>query len=154
MQGQPDALEQQRRMIAGMQTPIVQLWDSILALTIVGTLDTARAQEMTEALLERIVATGSEFVLLDITGVPVVDTSVSQHLLETVTAARLLGAEVFIVGLSSHTAITLVHLGVDLSGVITRTTLARGLELALSRLGLEVVPRRRAAADDSLLGNG
>jgi len=147
IQTQQNTLDQQRMVIAELQTPIVQLWDSILALTIVGTLDTARASDMTEALLERIVATGSEYVLLDITAVPIVDTSVSQHLLETVAAARLLGAEVFIVGLSSHTALNLVHLGVDLSSVVTRTTLAKGLELALSRLGLEVVPRRHTLAD-------
>jgi rsbT co-antagonist protein RsbR len=96
---------------------------------------------MNEALLERIVATGSEIILLDITGVPVVDTAVARHLLETVTAARLLGADVFIVGLSSRTAMTLVQLGLDLSHVTTRATLAKGLELAFARLGLAVIPR-------------
>jgi rsbT co-antagonist protein RsbR len=97
---------------------------------------------MNEALLERIVETGSEIVLLDITAVPVVDTAVARHLLETVTAARLLGAEVLIVGLSARTAMTLVQLGLDLSGVTTRTSLAKGLALAFARLGLEVRPRR------------
>ena len=133
-------IAQQRATISELQTPVIQVWEGILALPIVGTVDTARAQDMTEALLERIVATGSEIVLLDITGVPVVDTAVARHLLETVTAARLLGADVLIVGLSSRTAMTLVQLGIDLAHVTTRATLAKGLELAFARLGLTVVP--------------
>src|SRR4051812_35741830 len=140
---QADLIAQQRRTISELETPVIQVWDSILALPIVGSLDTARTQEMNEALLQRIVDTGSEIVILDITGVPVVDTAVARHLLETVAAARLLGAEVLIVGLSTHTALTLVHLGLDLSGVTTRTTMAKGLELAFARLGLEVVRRER-----------
>ena len=99
-----DTIAQQRATISELQTPVIQVWEGILALPIVGTVDTARAQDMTEALLERIVATGSEIVLLDITGVPVVDTAVARHLLETVAAARLLGADVLIVGLSRHDA--------------------------------------------------
>src|SRR4051794_39331127 len=135
---------QQQLTIAELQTPVLQVWDRILALPIIGSLDTARTQEMNEALLQKIVDTGAEIVLLDITGVPVVDTAVAQHLLEVVTAARLLGAEVFLVGMSTHIAITLVHLGIDLSTVATRTTLAKGLELAFARLGLAVVPARPA----------
>lgn len=141
---QATTIEQQRLTIQELQTPVIQVWDQILALPIVGSLDTARTQEMNEALLQRIVDTGSEIVILDITGVPVVDTAVAKHLLETVAAARLLGAEVLIVGLSTHTALTLVHLGLDLSGVTTRTTMAKGLELAFGRLGLEVVRRQRS----------
>ena len=140
-----DTIAQQRATISELQTPVIQVWAGILALPIVGSLDTARAQEMNEALLERIVATGSEIVLLDITGVPVVDTAVARHLLETVAAARLLGADVLIVGLSSRTAMTLVQLGIDLSQVTTRATLAKGLELAFARLGLAVTPRGHAA---------
>ncbi len=147
-----DTIAQQRATISELQTPVIQVWEGILALPIVGTVDTARAQDMTEALLERIVATGSEIVLLDITGVPVVDTAVARHLLETVAAARLLGADVLIVGLSSRTAMTLVQLGIDLAHVTTRATLARGLELAFARLGLAVVPEngnsRRASSAD------
>jgi rsbT co-antagonist protein RsbR len=139
-------VEQQRHTINELQTPVIQVWDGILALPVVGSVDTARAQDMTEALLEKIVDTGSEIVVLDITGVPVVDTAVAKHLLETVAAARLLGAEVLIVGLTSRTAMTLVHLGVDLGGVITRTTMAKGLQLAFARLGLEVVRRGDGAA--------
>lgn len=149
-----DTIEQQRLTIAELQTPVIQVWDGILALPLVGSIDTARAQEMNEALLERIVATGSEIVLLDITGVAVVDTAVARHLLETVTAARLLGAEVFIVGLSSRTAMTLVQLGLDLSHVTTRATLAKGLELAFARLGLAVVRRDGARAPAPPDGGG
>jgi rsbT co-antagonist protein RsbR len=150
-------LDEQRQTISELQTPVIQVWEGVLALPIIGSVDTERAQEMTERLLERIVATGSEIVIIDITGVPVVDTSVAHHLLETVAAARLLGAKALIVGLSTRTAITLVHLGVDLAGVTTRTTMARGLELAFARLGLQVVrsrdgavPGRLAAADEAL----
>ena len=140
-----DTIAQQRATISELQTPVIQVWEGILALPIVGTIDTARAQDMTEALLERIVATGSEIVLLDITGVPVVDTAVARHLLETVSAARLLGADVLIVGLSSRTAMTLVQLGIDLSHVTTRATLAKGLEFAFRRLGLAVVGQNGSA---------
>lgn len=134
-------LAEQRRTIEELQTPVIQVWDGVLALPVIGSVDTARAQGMTEALLEKIVETGSEIVILDITGVPVVDTAVAKHLLETVTAARLLGAEVLIVGLTSRIAMTLVHLGIDLGGVVTRTTMAKGLQLAFSRLGLDVIRR-------------
>jgi rsbT co-antagonist protein RsbR len=140
-----DTIAQQRATISELQTPVIQVWQGILALPIVGTVDTARAQDMTEALLERIVATGSEIVLLDITGVPVVDTAVARHLLETVAAARLLGADVLIVGLSSRTAMTLVQLGIDLTHVTTRATLAKGLEFAFRRLGLAVVGQNGSA---------
>jgi rsbT co-antagonist protein RsbR len=134
-------IEEQRRTISELQTPVIQVWDGILALPIIGSLDTARAQDMTEALLEKIIETASEMVIMDITGVPVVDTAVAKHLLETVSAARLLGAEVLIVGLTSRIAMTLVHLGIDLGGVVTRTTMARGLQFAFARLGLDVVRR-------------
>jgi len=140
-----ETLQQQRATISELQTPVIEVWDGILALPIIGSVDTARAQEMNEALLQRIVETGSEIVLLDITGVPVVDTAVARHLLETVAAARLLGADVFIVGLSSRMAMTLVQLGLDLSHVTTRATLAKGLELAFARLGLAVVAHKSGA---------
>src|SRR5215204_2477249 len=147
-----EAIAQQRKTISELETPVIQVWDGILALPIVGSIDTARAQEMNEALLTRIVETGSEIVLLDITAVPIVDTAVARHLLETVAAARLLGADVLIVGLSSRTAMTLVQLGIDLSHVTTRATLAKGLEFAFRRLGLTVVGQngsaRRAANAD------
>lgn len=133
-------IEEQRATINELQTPVIEVWDRILALPVVGSVDTVRAQDMNERLLDRIIQTRAEIVILDITAVPVVDTAVAKHLLETVSSARLLGAEVLIVGLSSKTAMTLVHLGIDLAGVITRTTLAKGLELAFDRLGMRVVP--------------
>jgi len=141
-------IDEQRLMIRETQTPIIQVWDGILALPIVGTMDTARAQEMNEVLLQKIVDLGAEIVILDITGVPLVDTAMAKHLLETVSAARLLGAEVLIVGLSARTAMTMVHLGLDLGGVTTRTTMAKGLQLAFARLGLEVVRRRGVMQGD------
>jgi rsbT co-antagonist protein RsbR len=147
-------IEQQRQTINELQTPVIQVWQGILALPIVGSLDTARTQEMNEALLDKIVQTGSEIVILDVTGVPLIDTAVAKHLLETVSAARLLGAEVFLVGLSTRTAMTLVHLGLDLSGVTTRITMAKGLELAFARLGLEVVARRASAGQPLLADQG
>lgn len=137
----PDTVERQRQTISELQTPVIQVWDRILALPIIGSVDTARTQEMSEALLQKIIDTGAEVVLLDITGVPVMDTAVAKHLLEMVTAARLLGADVMIVGMSTQIAITLIHLGIDLSGIVTRTTLAKGLEMAFARLGLEVIAR-------------
>jgi len=152
-----ETIDQQRQTISELQTPVIQVWDRILALPIVGGLDTARTQEMNEALLQKIVDTGAEIVIVDITAVPVVDTAVAKHLLETVAAARLLGSEVLMVGLSTRTAITLVHLGVDLSSVITRTTMAKGLELAFARLGLEVISRRgtaRPSVETQLDGDG
>src|SRR5262245_48852838 len=142
-------IEDQRRTISELRTPVIQVWDGILAMPIIGSLDTVRAQDMTEALLERIVQTESEFVILDISAVPVVDTAVARHLLETVSAARLLGAEVMIVGLTTRTAVTLVHLGVELEGVTTRTTMARGLKLAFARMGLRVVRDASAPAPES-----
>ncbi len=136
-----DTVKDQRKTISELQTPVIQVWEGILALPIVGTVDTARAQQMTEALLDRITATGASVVLLDITAVPTVDTAFAKHLIETIAAARLLGTEVMVVGLTTNTALTLVHLAVDLGGVVTRTTMAKGLELAFDRLGLEVVRR-------------
>ncbi len=136
-----DNMEVQRKTISELQTPVIQVWEGILALPIVGTVDSARAQQMTEALLDRITATGASVVLLDITAVPTVDTAFAKHLIETIAAARLLGTDVMVVGLTTFTALTLVHLGVDLDGVVTRTTMAKGLELAFDRLGLAVVRR-------------
>jgi rsbT co-antagonist protein RsbR len=137
-------MAQQRQTISELQTPVIQVWDRILALPIIGSLDTARTQEMNEVLLQKIVDTGAEIVIVDLTAVPIVDTAVAKHLLETVTAARLLGAEAMLVGMTPRIAITLVHLGIDLSGIITRGTLAQGLELAFAHLDLEVLPIRSA----------
>ncbi|MHB8621273.1 MAG: STAS domain-containing protein [Chloroflexota bacterium] len=141
---QAAALQERARTISELETPVIQVWDGILALPIIGTLDTARTQQMNERLLDAVVNTGAEIVLLDITGVPLIDTAIAKHLLETISAARLLGAEVLLVGITSRLALTLVHLGLDLSNVTTRTTMAKGLQLAFARLGLEVVRGRPA----------
>lgn len=136
---QQSVISDQRQTIDELETPVIQVWEGVLALPLIGSVDTRRAQIMTERLLQRIVDTESEIVLVDISGVPVVDTAVSRHLLETVSAARLLGADVIIVGLNARTAMTLVQLGQNLTGVTTKTTMAKGLQLALQRLGYAVV---------------
>ena len=109
----------------------------------IGTLDSARTQVVMESLLQRIVETGSEIAIIDITGVPTVDTLVAQHLLKTVTAIRLMGADCIISGIRPQIAQTIVHLGIDLQGVTTKATLADALALAFKRTGLTVTPRRR-----------
>jgi rsbT co-antagonist protein RsbR len=118
-----------------LSTPVVKLWDGILALPMIGTLDSARTQVVMESLLQRIVETGAEVAIIDITGVPTVDTLVAQHLIKTVTAARLMGADCIISGIRPQIAATIVHLGVDLSDVATKSTLADAFRLALSRTG-------------------
>jgi len=129
---------QQQEMLE-LSTPVVKLWDGILALPMIGTLDSSRTQVVMESLLQKIVETGSEVAIIDITGVPLVDTLVAQHLLKTVTAARLMGADCIISGIRPQIAQTIVHLGVDLAGVTTKATLADALALALRRLQLKVV---------------
>ena len=125
-------LRQQQEMME-LSTPVVKLWEGILALPMIGTLDSSRTQVVMEALLQRIVETGSSMAIIDITGVPLVDTLVAQHLLKTVTAARLMGADCIISGIRPQIAQTIVHLGVDLTGVTTKATLADALALALQR---------------------
>jgi rsbT co-antagonist protein RsbR len=122
-----------------LSTPVVKLWDGILALPLIGTLDSARTQIVMESLLQRIVETGSEVAIIDITGVPTVDTLVAQHLIKTVTAARLMGADCIISGIRPQTAQTIVHLGVDLADVATKATLADAFRLALKRTGATIV---------------
>jgi rsbT co-antagonist protein RsbR len=146
---QASTVTEQRQTIEELETPVIQVWEGVLALPLVGSVDTRRAQLMNERLLQRIVETGSEIVMLDISGVPVVDTAVSRHLLETVAAARLLGAEVIIVGLTARTAMTLIQLGENLSGVTTRTTMAKGLALALAQLGYTITRDGKRPASDS-----
>jgi rsbT co-antagonist protein RsbR len=130
-------LRQQEEMLE-LSTPVVKLWDGVLALPMIGTLDSARTQVVMESLLSRIVETGSQIAILDITGVPTVDTLVAQHLLKTVSALRLMGAECIISGVRPQIAQTIVHLGVDLQGVTTKATLADALALALKRIGYTV----------------
>src|SRR5690606_12815296 len=115
--------------ILELSTPVVKLWDRVLALPMIGTLDSARTQVVMESLLQRIVATGSEIAIIDITGVPTVDTMVAQHLLKTVTAIRLMGADCIISGIRPQIAQTIVHLGVELGSVTTKANLADALAL-------------------------
>jgi rsbT co-antagonist protein RsbR len=130
-------LRQQEDMME-LSTPVVKLWDGILALPMIGTLDSARTQIVMETLLQRIVETGAEVAIIDITGVPTVDTLTAQHLLKTVTAARLMGADCIVSGIRPQIAQTIVHLGVELGDVITKATLADAFAVALQRRGLAV----------------
>ena len=130
-------LRQQEEMLE-LSTPVITVWDGILALPVIGTLDSARTQIVMENLLQRIVATGSGIAIIDITGVPTVDTVTAQHLLKTVAAARLMGADCIISGIRPQIAQTIVHLGVDLGDVQTKATLADAFALALRRLNLSV----------------
>jgi len=131
-------IRQQEEMLE-LSTPVVKLWDGILALPMIGTLDSARTQVVMESLLQKIVETGSALAVIDITGVPTVDTLTAQHLLKTVTAARLMGAECIISGIRPQIAQTIVHLGVDLGDVITKASLADAFALALDKTGRTVV---------------
>lgn len=137
-------IRQQREMIE-LSTPVVQLWTGILALPLIGTLDSARTQVVMENLLTKIVDTGSSIAIIDITGVPTVDTLVAQHLLKTVAAARLMGADCIISGIRPQIAQTIVHLGVNLSEVITKATMADAFKEALKQSGLIIVSKNRQA---------
>ncbi|MES2788522.1 MAG: STAS domain-containing protein [Planctomycetota bacterium] len=133
-----DVIRRQQEELLELSTPVVKLWDGVLALPMIGTLDSARTQIVMESLLQRIVDTGSEIAIIDITGVPTVDTLVAQHLLKTVTAIRLMGADCIISGIRPQIAQTIVHLGVDLEGVTTKANLADALSLALKRSGFSI----------------
>jgi rsbT co-antagonist protein RsbR len=130
-------VRQQEEMLE-LSTPVVRLWDSVLALPLIGTLDSARTQVVMENLLERIVETGASIAIIDITGVPTVDTLVAQHLLKTVAAARLMGADCIISGIRPQIAQTIVHLGVELSSVMTKATLADAFAVALQKTGATI----------------
>ncbi len=133
-----DIIARQQREMLELSTPVVALWEGILAVPLIGTLDSERTQVVMESLLQRIVDTGASIAIIDITGVPTVDTLVAQHLLKTVGAARLMGAECIISGIRPQIAQTIVHLGVDLGNVATKATLADALILALGRVGASV----------------
>jgi rsbT co-antagonist protein RsbR len=135
-------IRQQEEMME-LSTPVVKLWDGVLALPVIGTLDSARTQVVMESLLQAIVATNSRVAIIDITGVPTVDTLVAQHLLKTITAARLMGAECIVSGVRPQIAQTIVHLGINLSDVTTKATLADAFALALDRAGKKVVNTRK-----------
>jgi rsbT co-antagonist protein RsbR len=135
-------IRQQEEMME-LSTPVVKLWDGVLALPVIGTLDSARTQVVMESLLQAIVATNSRVAIIDITGVPTVDTLVAQHLLKTITAARLMGAECIVSGVRPQIAQTIVHLGINLADVTTKATLADAFALALDRSGRKVVNTRK-----------
>ena len=137
--GREAIISRQQQELLELSTPVVKLWDGILALPLIGTLDSARTQVVMESLLQTIVNTGSSIAIIDITGVPVVDTLVAQHLLKTVAAARLMGADCIISGIRPQIAQTIVHLGVEISDVLTKATLADAFTVALTRLGMAVV---------------
>jgi rsbT co-antagonist protein RsbR len=143
-------LRQQQELLE-LSTPVVKLWDGILALPIIGTLDSARTQVVMENLLQTVVATNSKYAIIDITGVPTVDTLVAQHLLKTITAARLMGAECIISGVRPQIAQTIVHLGINLEEVVTKAKLSDALALALDRSGRAVV--RKSSAPANPMGN-
>ncbi|HAV72685.1 MAG TPA: polyvinylalcohol dehydrogenase [Stenotrophomonas sp.] len=138
-----DVIQRQQEEMLELSTPVVKLWEGVLALPMIGTLDSQRTQVVMESLLQRIVDTGSEIAIIDITGVPTVDTLVAQHLLKTVTAIRLMGADAIISGVRPQIAQTIVHLGLDLQGIVTKANLADALALALKRTGQTVTRTAR-----------
>lgn len=139
-----ELITRQQQELLELSTPVVKLWDGILALPIIGTLDSSRTQMVMENLLQTVVATNSKYAIIDITGVPTVDTLVAQHLLKTITAARLMGAECIISGVRPQIAQTIVHLGINLEDVITKAKLSDAFGLALERSG-RVVTRLKTA---------
>lgn len=138
-QGREEVIARQQQELLELSTPVVELWEGILALPLIGTLDSARTQVVMESLLQRIVETGAGLAIIDITGVPTVDTLVAQHLLKTVAAARLMGAECIISGIRPQIAQTIVHLGVDLQGILTKATLGAAFAVALERRALRII---------------
>jgi rsbT co-antagonist protein RsbR len=138
--GREEVVRRQQEELLELSTPVIQLWDAVLALPLIGTLDSARTQTVMENLLERIVTSGAEVAIIDITGVPTVDTLVAQHLIKTVSAARLMGADCIISGIRPQIAQTIVHLGLELD-VVSKATMADAFALALRRLGKAVLDR-------------
>ncbi|RNI26879.1 STAS domain-containing protein [Rufibacter latericius] len=138
IKGREEVILRQTNEMSEISTPVIRVWEGILALPIIGTLDSARTQVVMEALLEEIVATGSRIAILDISGVPTVDSLVAQHLIKTVSAARLMGAECIISGIRAEIAQTIVHLGIDLTNIYTKATLASALKMSFSMLNIQV----------------
>lgn len=158
--GREQIIVRQQQELMELSTPVVTLWDGILALPVIGTLDSARTQVVMESLLERILSSGASIAIIDITGVPTVDTLTAQHLLKTVAAARLMGADCIISGIRPQIAQTIVHLGVELGSVVTKATLADAFAVALRRSGLSVsktaqpADRRHRDADEPAPAGG
>lgn len=145
LQSRESIISRQQQELMELPTPVVQLWDNVVALPLIGTLDSERTQVVMENLLEKVVETGASIAIIDITGVPTVDTLVAQHLLKTVAAARLMGADCIISGIRPQIAQTIVHLGINLADIITKATLADAFAIALQRTGAKVT---RLAAKD------
>jgi rsbT co-antagonist protein RsbR len=143
MKSREEVIARQQQEMMELSTPVVQLWEGILALPVIGTLDSERTQVVMESLLNKIVETGASIAIVDITGVPTVDTLVAQHLLKTVAAARLMGADCIISGIRPQIAQTIVHLGVDLEDVATKATLADAFTLALRKSGAAISAQAR-----------
>ncbi len=139
-------ISRQQEEMLELSTPVVKLWDGVLALPLIGTLDSARTQVVMESLLTAIVETNSQVAIIDITGVPTVDTLVAQHLIKTITAARLMGADCYLSGIRPAIAQTIVHLGIDLIDVQTKAKLSDAFAIALQRLGKAVVSVKNVAA--------
>jgi rsbT co-antagonist protein RsbR len=138
LQAREEMIRRQQEELLELSTPVVKLWEGVLAVPMIGVLDSSRTQLVMETLLQSIVETGSTLAIIDITGVPTVDTLVAQHLLKTVSAIRLMGADCIISGIRPQIAQTIVHLGIDLQGVKTKATLADALELALRQTGWRI----------------
>jgi len=153
IESREETIRRQQQDLLELSTPVVKLWDRVLALPIIGTLDSARTQSVMEALLQAIVDEGAEIAIIDITGVPTVDTLVAQHLLKTVAAARLMGADCIISGIRPQIAQTIVHLGVSLD-VATKATMADAFSLALKRVGLGIGTRKAPAANGGAGADG
>lgn len=142
-QSREEVIRRQQEEMLELSTPVVQLWDGIVALPLIGTLDSARTSVVMESLLQTVIETRSEIAIIDITGVPTVDTLVAQHLLKTVAAARLMGVECIISGIRPQIAQTMVHLQIDLSAVTTKATMADALRVALKRGGFTIIKASR-----------
>ena len=140
---QAEIIQRQAQEILEISTPVMQVWEGVLVAPLIGTLDSQRTQQFMERLLQRIVATNSPMALVDVTGAPTIDTQTAQHLIDTISAVRLLGAQVILTGIRPAIAQTLVHLGVDLSGITTRSSLSGGLLVAMDSLGLQVTTNGR-----------
>jgi anti-anti-sigma regulatory factor len=138
-------LEMQNRTIMELSTPVIQVWEGVVVAPLIGTLDSGRTQQFMERLLEVIVKTKSPVALVDITGVPTIDTKTAQHIIESITSAQLLGTQVVLTGVSPSIAQTLVHLGIDLSGMETRSSLAAGFQVALDFLGMKIIQKAKGA---------
>lgn len=150
IKGREEVILRQTDEITEISTPVIRVWDGILALPIIGTLDSARTQVVMESLLQEIVESGSSIAILDISGVPAVDSLVAQHLIKTVSATRLMGGECIISGIRPEIAQTVVHLGIDLSNVVTKASLASALRTAFNMLQLQVVKKQRQTTTETL----